>query len=204
MAHGYIGDGYGIDGGREDRDERDRQWRGRDRDWLDREKGSHDRHRDWHDRDRGFMFDRDREDHRYGRERGYGGFEGDYRGNQTWDTDRGGFGESDEYRGGRRSFSAHPDDHYRSWRDRHMQSLDRDYADYCREREQAFHQDFDAWLTQRHGNPGPLRTGMTQTGFSHQPEGELELTDAAKEGQYEEDPVDTATLGTTSGGGKRR
>jgi hypothetical protein len=103
-----------------------------------------------------------------------------------------------------RNFGSHQDDHYRSWRDKQMQALDRDYADYCREREQSFHRDFDAWLTQRHGNPGPLRTGMTQTGISHEPEGELELTDPAKAGQYEEDPMDTATLGTISGGRKRR
>ena len=208
MAHGYIGDGYGIDGGSDDRADRDREWRGRDRDWRDRERASNDRDRQWQDRDRGFMFDRDREDDRrmsrYGRERGYGGFQGDYRVDPSWDRDQGGCGGIGDYREGRHSFSAHPDDHYRSWRDLHMQSLDRDYADYCREREQAFHQDFDAWLTQRHGNPGPLRTGMTQTGFSHEPSGELELSNPAKEGQVEEDPMDTATLGTTSGGGKRR
>jgi len=202
MAHGYIGDGYGIDGGREDRDNRDRG--GRDRDWHER--GSRDR--DWEgrdrdrDRDRSFMFDEgDRNESRYGREQGYGGFQGDY---SRSGREQGGFGGMGDYREGRRSFSAHPDDHYRSWRDRHMQALDRDYADYCREREQQFHRDFDSWLTERHGNPGPLRTGMTQTGFSHEPEGELELSDPAREGQAEEDPIDTATLGTTSGGGKRR
>ena len=203
MAHGYIGDGYGIDGGREDRDERDREWRGRDRDW--RERGSRDHEWEDRDRDRGFMFDRDRGDDRgmsrYGREHGYGGFQGDY---SRAGREQGGFGGMGDYREGRRSYSAHPDDHYRSWRDRHMQSLDRDYEDYCREREHQFHRDFDAWLTERHGNPQPLRTGMTQSGISHDPSGELDLTDPAKEGQYEEDPIDTATLGTTSGGGKRR
>jgi len=159
MAHGYLGDGYGIHGDSDsERDER--------REWRDG------------DRDRGMMFgerNRDRES-----------FSDD-----RWDR-------------GERSFSADPRDHYRSWRDRHMSELDRDYADYCREREQRFHRDFDAWLTERHGNPGPLRTGMAQTGISHEPEGELELTDPAKAGQYEEDPMDTATLGTTSGRAKRR
>jgi len=168
MAHGYIGDGYGIDGGPDREEDRER------RDWRERS--------DWRDRDRGMMFgDRDRDRDRFDEDR--------------WDRER--FGRE-------RSFSANPDDHYRSWRDRHMSELDRDYADYCREREHRFHRDFDAWLTERHGNPGPLRTGMTQTGFSHEPEGELELTDPAKEGQYEEDPIDTATLGTTSGHAKRR
>lgn len=199
MAHGYLGDGYGMHGDSDfDRDERDRDrgWRGRD--W---ERGSRERDRDWQerDRDRSFMFDeRDRGESHYGREHGYGGFQGDY---SRGGRDQGGFGD---YSQGRRSYSAHPDDHYRSWRDRHMQELDRDYADYCRERENQFHRDFDSWLTQRHGNPGPLRTGMTQTGFSHEPSGELELTNSAKEGQAEPDAMDAATLGTTSGGGKRR
>jgi hypothetical protein len=203
MAHGYIGDGYGIDGGADDRaDERerssrDRDWRERNQDWRDRD----------HHRDRGMMFgERDRD-----RERGW-------RDDDRW-SDRGWREGSDRDRGHsfdrgehswspdqsrNRGYSANPDDHYRSWRDRHMQELDRQYADYCREREQQFHRDFDSWLTQRHGNPGPLRTGMTQTGFSHEPEGELELTDPAKAGMAEEDPMDTATLGTNSAGGKLR
>jgi hypothetical protein len=49
------------------------------------------------------------------------------------------------------------DDHYRSWRDRQMRALDRDYEDYCREREQQFHQDFDSWRNdrrQQHGHAG--------------------------------------------------
>lgn len=196
MAHGYLGDGYGLHG---ESDERDRDWRGRD--W---ERGSRDRDRDWRDRDRdrSFMFDeRDRGESHFGREHGYDGFQGDY---SRSGREQGGFGGYGDYREERRSFSANPDDHYRSWRERHMQALDRDYADYCREREQQFHRDFNSWLTERHGNPGPLRTGMTQTGFSHEPEGELELSDPAREGQAEEDPIDTATLGTTSGGAKRR
>ena len=118
--------------------------------------------------------------------------------------EQGGFGDRGDWERSPRNFSSRQDDHYLSWRDRQMRALDNDYADYCREREQQFHRDFNSWLTERHGNPGPLRTGMTQTGFSHEPEGELELSDPAREGQAEEDPIDTATLGTTSGGGKRR
>ena len=144
MAHGYIGDDYGIDGGAENR-----------------ERGSRDR--DWRGQGSGL--------------------------------------ERSENRG----YSANPDDHYRSWRDRHMQELDRQYADYCREREQHFHRDFDSWLSNRqHGNPQPLRTGMTQTGLSHEPEGELQLTDPAKAGMAESDPMDAATLGTTTTTGKQR
>jgi hypothetical protein len=190
MAHGYLGDGYGIHGDfDEDRDrERERDWRDEGRSWRERS------HRaSWRNRDRGMMFeDRDRSDEdrwdrgSYGPERGYGGFEGDYSG---------------DYSRGRQSFSANPDDHYRSWRDRHMTELDRDYADYCREREQQFHQDFDSWRNQRRGTQQPLRTGMTQTGLSADPSG---MTQAATESQSptldEEDPLATATLGTTSEG----
>src|SRR5690348_11189776 len=96
MAHGYLGDGYGMHGESEDRDDRDREWRGRDRDWRDRERASRDR--DWEDRDRnrGFMFDeRNRGDDpgmsRYGRERSFGSL-GDYAQGRR---------ESEEGRGGR-------------------------------------------------------------------------------------------------------
>ena len=100
-------------------------WSELDRDWRDR------------DRERGLLFgdqDRGRFDEcsisHYGPDHGYGGFQGDYR-------------------EGRRGFSASPDEHYRSWRDKQMRALDRDYEDYCREREQQFHQDFDSWRRNR-------------------------------------------------------
>jgi hypothetical protein len=108
-----------------------------------------------------------------------------------------GFGSSHLSGAGRGRLSAHPDDHYRSWRERHMSELDRDYEDYCREREQAFHQDFDTWRSQRHANYQPLRTGMTQSGMSHDPSGELQLTTEA-EARDETDPMGAATLGTNS------
>ena len=172
MAHGYLGDGYGSHGDYdEDRgDDRERSWR--------------DRHDDMRDRDREMMFG--------GRERGR--FE-----NNRW-SDRGsrepgGYGDLSR---DQRSLSANRDDHYRSWRDRHMSELDRDYEDYCREREQQFHQDFDSWRSQRHANHQPLQTGMTQTGMAHDPSGELQLTNEADTGLPDADPMGEATLGTTS------
>jgi hypothetical protein len=188
MAHGYIGEGYGIDGGQSDRDnDRERGWREHDRDWRGRSEDWRDRERDRdRDRDRGMMFGRHErdwsdEDRWSNREYGQGGFRGDYEEN-------------------RRSFSASPDDHYRSWRDRHMSELDRDYQDYCREREQRFHQDFDAWRQQRHANYQPLRTGMTNSGISHDPSGQVQAeTETETEGMaMETDPTDAATLGTNS------
>ena len=71
----------------------------------------------------------------------------------------------------RRSIARRTDDHYRSWRDRHLSDLDRDYRDYCREREAQFHRDFDDWRRQKYANPQPLSTGMTQSGLSHDPTG---------------------------------
>ncbi len=51
--------------------------------------------------------------------------------------------------GNQTSFGSGQDDHYRSWRDRQLAELDRDYDDYCREREQQFHSDFDSWRRSR-------------------------------------------------------
>jgi hypothetical protein len=202
MAHGYLGDGYGshveIDPDRDDdrdRGSRDRNWRDNDDHWRNR------------DRDRGMMFgDSDRsnqdrwDDHsreREGRDRehGFGG----YRENRGgWDQDSGSYGAN-------RRFSANPHDHYRSWRERHMSELDNDYQDYCREREQQFHRDFDQWRREKYGNPQPLRTGMTQTGISHDPTGETQAAeDMAPDEPRESNPTATATLGTNSGRSRSR
>ena len=101
-----------------------------------------------------------------------------------------------------RNFRSSRDEHYLAWRDKQIEALDRDYAEYCLEREQQFRADFDAWRRQRRGNPEPLQTGMTQTGLSSDPSGELQLTsDEALEPASGPDPMATATLGTSSGRG---
>ncbi|HJR82334.1 MAG TPA: hypothetical protein VJ775_00240, partial [Sphingomicrobium sp.] len=106
--------------------------------------------------------------------RDFGGFrdESDFRSHrrdhpQSWgEANRGenetlGYGE---FRGtlggfGNQTFGSSQDDHYRSWRDRQMSQLDRDYADYCREREQQFNQDFDSWRRSRQAqNPTATST----------------------------------------------
>jgi hypothetical protein len=190
--HGYLRE---YDEGWDRGDDRDRE-RG-DRDW---------RERDRNERDRGFMFgDRDRERYRdRGEDRGFFG--------RTADEARSWFRDDErDYPGGREQpgfggdwdqargrYSANPDDHYRSWRDRQMQALDRDYEDYCRERERQFHSDFDAWRSER-GNQGPLRTGMTQTAQTGDPTGELDVPDEmANPIRDQSDPMATATLGTTT------
>src|SRR5689334_14788429 len=136
MAHGYLRD-Y------DERSDRD-GWRNEDRTsgWRSRELSGPDGDRDW---------DRDRS----GRDRSF------MLGDRGRERDRGGDRERSQ-----RNFRSRQDDHYLSWRDRQIEALDRDYADYCSEREQQFHRDFDAWRSQRGNNPGPLRTGMTQTGQS--------------------------------------
>ena len=196
MAHGYLDDGYGMHGdvGSDRDDDREHRWRDRDH----REHGWRGRD-DWRDRDhdRGMMFgdrhrerDRDWSDENRSNERGWGREHG--------------FAGRDDYREGQGSFSPHRDDHYRSWRDRHMSELDRDYADYCREREQQFHSDFDSWRQQRHANYQPLRTGMTNSGMSHDPEGGVQVATEGEADEMNADAMGDATLGTNSSPSTRR
>lgn len=137
------------------------------------------------DRERGFMFgdgDRSRQQERFAE---------DFRGGGDWER-------------APRTFSEGQDEYYLSWRDRQMEALDRDYAEYRRERERQFHEEFDAWRRRRQGNPEPLQTGTTQTGLSSDPTGELQLTaDEAVEPASEPDPMATATLGTSSSRSRR-
>jgi len=151
-----------------------------DRDW--RERGWRDEGRDW--RNRRMMF---------------GGPDRD-----EWRGGRGSSFEETRTTGSERRFSQHPEDHYRNWRDRHMSELDRDYADYCREREQQFQRDFDDWRRQKYGNPQPLQPGMTQSGISHDPSGATQaLEDESGVTPVGSDPAATATLGTNSQSGGR-
>lgn len=59
-------------------------------------------------------------------------------------------GHEGQYGGGAAAGrSAGHDDHYLSWRDRHISEMDRDYEEWRREREQQFSSDFDSWRKQR-------------------------------------------------------
>ena len=171
MAHGYLHDWHEGWSRDNDRERSDHGWRSRDDD------GGSNR-----DRNDGFMLG-DRE----------------YRGSR--EDNRWGDRRRSDWESAPRNFRSRQDDHYLSWRDRQMDALDRDYADYCREREQAFHRDFDDWRQQRAGNPQPLRTGMTQTGMSHDPSGEYQLSTESIIGNAEPDPTSEATLGTNSSEG---
>ncbi|HEY8591746.1 MAG TPA: hypothetical protein VIL42_02645 [Sphingomicrobium sp.] len=91
----------------------------------------------------------------YGREgRNYGGYQSGW-GQQNFGGEQSG-----------QRYSAHPDDHYRSWRDKQMQALDRDYQDYCREREQQFHSDFDTWRQSRQGQSQSQSQSQGESGGS--------------------------------------
>ena len=59
------------------------------------------------------------------------------------------------------------DPHYRSWRDRHMSDLDRDYDDYNRENQSRFESDFGSWREkrqQKRGLLGQIREHMEVVG----------------------------------------
>src|SRR4051812_49611176 len=130
MAHGYLGEGYGAHGELDrDRDERDWRERGqRSQDWRDRHRPG----------DRGMMSGwSDRDEWRGGR--------------RSWSDDQRDRADHGDF-SQRRDVSPNSDDHYRSWRDRQMSELDRDYQDYCREREEQFHREFGEWRRQKYGN----------------------------------------------------
>ena len=193
MAHGYLRD-YDERGDEDrERDWRDREWRGteRNRSFMIGERRPHE-------------YDSSRWTGRsgYGPEHGYGGFQGDY---SRSGREQGGFGGRGDWEHGRTSFSPNPEDHYRSWRDKQMAALDRDYEDYCREREAQFHRDFDAWRSRRRSSPEPLQTGMTQSGLSADPTGMSQAeSEMAPASAASEDPTAAATLGTNSRGRSRR
>ena len=143
----------------------------------------------------------------YGREHGMGGFQGDYSGRGQ---QQGGFGGRGDWGAReRQSFSSHPDDHYRSWRDKQMEALDRDYQEYCREREQQFHQSFDSWRQSRQGQSSGQSSQSAQQPSPAGGSGNDELlldrstsgttTDAPNEPTSTGGTESAATLGTTAG-----
>jgi hypothetical protein len=91
----------------------------------------------------GYFGDRDRSD--YGRSQSPWGRD-EYR-----DTSRAGTSDKSD-----RSRHEDYDPHYRSWRDRHMSNLDRDYDDYRRENQSKFESDFGSWRERRQQKRGLL------------------------------------------------
>ena len=228
--HGYLREYDERPDRDEDRERSDRDWRERhrdrqrDQDWRserDRDFMFGDRQRSQHrdrDDDRGFfsrMGDDARswfgDDDRHDRQD-----RGAWENNRDWPQRsrgssggygrQGGFSGSNEWReGGRSSSSSHPDDHYRSWRDKQMQALDRDYEDYCREREQQFHRDFDSWRQNRQQQQ-PQASGSKQPQGSSGQQRSVEESELVLENTRAEtpgagntpSPMGEATLGTNN------
>lgn len=77
-----------------------------------------------------------------------------------------------------------------------MSALDQDYEDYCREREQQFHQDFDSWRRNRQGG-----SRSDQPGGSGNSDETMELnnpTELSTEPQSGPSPTADATVGTNN------
>lgn len=228
-GYGKYGD-RDPDGGRDDdrgswRGEQRDEWRGGERDrqsgeWRSPQGGS------WSDRnqDRSFMFESrqpgqqgrawDREPRRQDRQ-GTGGFT-----SRSSDESRNWFGGDDqgyrqsgdwsgqsirEPRSQNQRFASHQDDHYLSWRQQQMDALDRDYQDYCRERQQQFHQDFSSWRRNRQpvGQAGSQQSGQfspeLELAAQHAMDGTAGTsTDPSNAPQSTIDPESAATLGTNN------
>jgi hypothetical protein len=96
------------------------------------------------------------------RERGYRPITGDYgRGHHESDQffAASGYGRGEQYAGDRersRFSSRGQDPHYQSWRQRHVDELDRDYDDYRRENQSRFENDFGSWRERRMQKRGLL------------------------------------------------
>jgi hypothetical protein len=235
--HGYLREYDEAPDRGDDRERSDRDWHERDRD----RRSERDRNFMFEDRDRNRSQNRDRDDNRgfFSRmeddARSWFGDDdrqdrGAWENNRDWpQRSRGssggygrqsGFGGSNEWREGSRSSSSssHPDDHYRSWRDKQMQALDRDYEDYCREREQQFHRDFDSWRQNRQQQPQASSSSQQpQSAGGQQRSTETEESELVLENTRAEtpgagntpSPMGEATLGTsnsenTSGARARR
>ena len=100
--------------------------------------------------------------------------------NERWDSDRErrhnfsgvgrfGTGSSGEQQQSGRGLH---DDHYRSWRDRQIEELDRDYQEYCREREQEFGSAFENWRQRRRTEQpaSPASMSFTDASGASQPQ----------------------------------
>ena len=98
-------------------------------------------------RDEGPRRDWDRSSGFPGNRAQYGGYGGGFGGGSRQHSGFGG--------GGGRS---HWDDNYRRWRDRQIAELDRDYEEYCRDRQQRFDQDFTGWRSSRGESDGGATT----------------------------------------------
>ena len=99
-----------------------------------------------------------------------------------------GFGGSTSFGGGR----SHWDDNYRRWRDQQIRQLDREYDEFCRERQQQFEQDFGSWRTSRLTEGGPGGGEAAPTG------GTARFTGGSGTGQAGTGPAIGSSAGAAS------
>lgn len=165
--------------------------RGSGGEWSNRDRALESGSRDRNQRNINFMLgDPDR---RWEESESRGGYRRNWdRGNygaENYGRMRNGLSGQHDWEPSRRNYSSHQDDHYRSWRDRQMEALDRDYADYCREREQKFHSDFDDWRRNRE------QRGRQTQASTRETQEAMELTQPV---DLAPNPTAEATLGTNT------
>jgi hypothetical protein len=145
----------------------------------------HEHGRDWRGEQRGGFFGSDRDENR---DRGYRPLTGDYgRGEGffaaggyprgEYDLGRAWRGTSSREREPSGDRSGGFDPQYRSWRDRHMDELDRDYDEYARENQSRFENEFGGWRErrqQKRGLLGQIREHMEVVGNDDQHVGTID------------------------------
>jgi len=141
------------------------------RSWFGDEEAERRRERDFGDDDARSEFgDRDERGSRADLERVQGGIRGGGRfvADPGSGREEGARGRSTRgggaFFGGQSGGRSPYDDNYRHWRDQQIRQFDREYDDYCRERQQQFEQDFDSWRTSRLTQGGTGGTVGNETG----------------------------------------
>lgn len=167
---------YGGDGGYGRDEDRGGFARAADevRSWFGDDEAERRREGDALRRDRGPEMSFRGQNRPLGRSRGQYYGSGDYYGGTggDWGGEREPWGDGDYYRGadrqqqqgyggGQQHGSAPTDPHYRSWRDRQIAELDRDYDEYQSEQRQQFGSDFDSWRRNRQMSQGNNTSGGT-------------------------------------------
>jgi hypothetical protein len=100
--------------------------------------------------------------------------------------------------GGRTGF--HQDDHYRSWRARQIEQMDRDYEEYCRDRQQSFHTDFGSWRQSRQAQGSSGAGASASTGSNGTPD-PMAASDGTTGGGDEGAAGTGSTASSTAGSG---
>ncbi|QNM83821.1 DUF2171 domain-containing protein [Sphingomonas sabuli] len=154
--------------------------------WGDQRSSMRDRDRDF---GREASYGRSRDEHRAPQASGWNSGDRDYRssapissrdfarssagfGGGSNDWDRGEFRST-----GRTGSPRDSDRHYHSWKQRQLDELDRDYDQYCRERQERFESDFGTWRKERMGKRQHLtgiREHMDVVGNDGEPLGKVD------------------------------